>query len=52
VAANNPIKPPIKGNRNMNFADVATNSSPLPMGIIVRKASKSLKVFIAFDFDI
>src|SRR4030065_1820313 len=51
-AANNPINPPINGNKNMYSADVATKSSPLPMGIIVRKASKSLKVFIAFDLDI
>jgi hypothetical protein len=52
IAARNPIKPPIKGKRNINLADVSTNSSPLPMGIIVRKASKSLKVFIAFNLDI
>src|SRR4030067_598351 len=51
-AANNPINPPMSGNKNMYSADVATKSSPLPMGIIVRKASKSLKVFIAFDLDI
>lgn len=52
AAANSPIKPPINGNKNMNSAEVVTNSSPQPMGMIVRKASKSLKVFIAFDLDI
>jgi hypothetical protein len=52
TAANSPIKPPIRGKRNINLADVSTNSSPLPIGIIVKKASKSLKVFIAFNVDI
>jgi len=33
-------------------ADVSTKSSVSPNGIIVRKDSKSLKVFIAFAFDI
>ena len=50
--ANNPINAPIRGNRNMYSEDVMTKSSVLPNGIIVRKESKSLKVFIAFIFDI
>ena len=52
AAANNPINAPIRGNRNMYWADVKTKSSVLPKGIMVRKDSKSLKVFIAFIFDI
>jgi UDP-glucose 4-epimerase len=36
----------------MFLAEVYTNSSVLANGIIVRNDSKSLKVFIAFDFDI
>jgi hypothetical protein len=36
----------------MFLAEVCTKSSVLANGIIVRKDSKSLKVFIAFNFDI
>ena len=50
-APSNPINPPITGKRKRASADVATKSSVLPNGIIVRKASKSLKVFIGFIFE-
>jgi hypothetical protein len=52
AAANSPINPPTSGKSHMFRADVSTKSSVSPNGIIVRKDSKSLKVFIAFAFDI
>jgi len=52
AAPSNPMNAPIRGNRNMDSADVTTKSSVLPQDIMVRKDSKSLKVFIAFIFDI
>ena len=51
-APNNPINAPINGKRYMFRALVERKSSVCPNGIIVRKASKSLKVFIAFSGDI
>jgi hypothetical protein len=52
AAASSPMNAPIRGNRNMDSADVTTKSSVLLKDITVRKDSKSLKVFIAFVFDI
>jgi len=40
------------GKRNILRELVCTNSSVCPTGIIVRKLSNSLKVFIASNFDI
>ena len=51
-AASTPIKPPTSGKSHMLLALVNTKSSVSAKGIIVKKDSKSLKVFIAFDFDI
>jgi hypothetical protein len=52
AAPSSPIKPPMSGKRYTCSAEVKTKSSFPPTGMIVRKASKSLKVFIAFIFDI
>jgi hypothetical protein len=51
-APNNPMKPPTIGNKKIFFAEVSRKSSVCAKGMIVKKDSKSLKVFIAFDFDI
>ncbi len=46
------MKPPKRGNSQMFSAVVKMKSSFPPTGIMVRKDSKSLKVFIAFGGDI
>ena len=51
-AANKPMNPPINGNKYMCSAVVKTKSSFPPTGMMVRKDSKSLKVFIVFTGDI
>ena len=51
-APNNPINEPINGKRYMFCALVEIKSSFFPNGITVKNESKSLKVFIAFEFDI
>ena len=52
IPPSNPIKPPINGKSHMFSAVVKMKSSFPPTGMMVRKDSKSLKVFIAFTGDI
>ena len=46
------MNPPISGNRYKCSAEVKMKSSFPPTGMMVRKDSKSLKVFIVFTGDI
>jgi hypothetical protein len=50
--ASNPMKAPMTGKSQTFSAVVKMKSSFPPTGIIVRKDSKSLKVFIVFIGDI
>ena len=50
--ASKPMKPPMSGKSYMFSAVVKMKSSFPPTGMMVRKDSKSLKVFIVFTGDI